>query len=32
MSAGGILLILAGVWVCAQVLKGQALQRLGLAT
>lgn len=30
MSAGGFLLILAGVWVLAQVLKGDALGRLGL--
>jgi hypothetical protein len=30
MNAAGILLMLAGVWVLAQVLAGGALGRLGL--
>lgn len=30
-GAGGVLLIVAGVWVLAQVLAGHALQRLGIA-
>lgn len=30
MSTGGALMILAGVWVLAQVLKGGALDRLGI--
>jgi hypothetical protein len=28
---GGVLLVLAGVWVLCQVLAGNALQRLGLS-
>lgn len=30
-AAGGVLLVVAGVWVLAQVLAGKALQRLGIA-
>ena len=30
MNPGGVVLILAGVWVAAQVLKGEALERLGI--
>lgn len=30
MKPGGVLLVVAGVWVLCQVLGGQALQRLGL--
>lgn len=30
-ASGGVLLIVAGVWVLAQVLAGRALQRLGVA-
>ncbi len=30
MNAGGVLLVLAGVWVCFQVLGGRALERLGI--
>jgi len=30
VSTGGALMILAGVWVLAQVLKGGALDRLGI--
>jgi len=30
MNAGGVLLIIAGVWVMTQVLGGKALERLGL--
>jgi hypothetical protein len=30
VNAGGTLLIVAGVWVLAQVLGGRALQRLGV--
>ena len=31
MSAGGILLIVAGAWVLCQVLGGDALGRLGVS-
>jgi hypothetical protein len=30
VNASGAVLILAGVWVCTQVLGGRALQRLGV--
>lgn len=30
MNAGGVVLVLAGVWVLCQVLGGDALGRLGL--
>lgn len=30
MNAGGVVLIIAGVWVLTQVLGGQALQRLNV--
>jgi hypothetical protein len=30
MSAGGVLLILAGLWAVVQLVKGNALNRLGL--
>lgn len=30
MRPGGLLLVIAGVWVLTQVLAGDALQRLGL--
>lgn len=30
MNASGIFLVVAGVWVLAQVLRGEALQRLGI--
>lgn len=30
MNASGFLLIAAGVWVVAQVVKGNALQRVGI--
>ena len=30
MKPGGVLLVLAGVWVLCQVLGGNALKRLGL--
>lgn len=30
MNAAGLVLIIAGVWVLAQVLKGGALDRLGV--
>lgn len=30
MRPGGVLLVLAGVWVLCQVLGGQALERLGV--
>jgi len=30
VSAGGVLLILAGVWLATQVLAGDMLHRLGL--
>lgn len=30
MNAGGILLILAGLWLATQVLAGHFLERLGL--
>ena len=30
MNAAGILLVLAGVWVLAQVLRGGLLDRLGI--
>lgn len=30
MNAGGVLLILAGVWLLAQVLKGGLLDRIGV--
>lgn len=30
MNAGGVLLIIAGIWVMTQVLGGKALDRLGL--
>lgn len=30
MSKGGLLLVIAGIWLVAQVTKGQMLQRLGL--
>lgn len=30
MKPGGVLLVLAGVWVLCQVLAGSALSRLGL--
>ena len=29
-ASGGVLLVVAGVWVLSQVLAGKALQRLGL--
>lgn len=31
-GAGGVLLVVGGVWVLAQVLAGSALQRLGLVS
>lgn len=30
MNSGGVLLVVAGVWVLCQVLGGDALKRLGL--
>lgn len=30
MNAGGLVLAIAGVWVLAQIFRGQMLQRLGL--
>lgn len=30
MNASGVVLVVAGVWVIAQVLRGNALQRLGI--
>lgn len=30
MNSSGVLMILAGVWVLAQLLKGDALHRLGI--
>lgn len=30
MNAGGILLVIAGIWVIAQVTSGKALDRLGI--
>lgn len=30
MNASGVVLVIAGVWVVAQVLRGDALQRLGI--
>ena len=30
MSAGGVLLVIAGIWVVAQVLGGDALKRIGV--
>lgn len=32
MNPGGVVLLIAGVWVVTQVLGGKALQRLGWAT
>lgn len=30
MNAGGVLLVIAGVWVLTQIFGGQALQRTGV--
>lgn len=30
MNAGGVVLIIAGIWLLAQILRGQMLQRLGI--
>lgn len=30
MNSSGIVLVLAGVWVCTQILGGEALARLGV--
>lgn len=30
MNAGGVVLVIAGVWVLAQILRGGALDRLGI--
>lgn len=30
MNSAGVVLVIAGVWVLAQVLKGGALERLGV--
>jgi hypothetical protein len=30
MNAGGLVLVIAGVWVLAQILRGGALDRLGI--
>jgi hypothetical protein len=32
MKAGGVLLVIAGIWVLCQVLGGDALTRLGVTT
>lgn len=32
MNPGGVVLVIAGVWVLCQVLGGDALNRLGLVT
>jgi|GEM_PF-2095101 len=30
MNAGGVILVILGIWGLAQIFKGHALQRLGL--